>query len=111
MTDETYIFFRLHSPEFYSFVQNSLDEARGYPDGLTQQSLRDYDDLETDVDGTRYLLIDLWRITPSDEALITEAVSLGAADVILMEEYEAALASKYPDIDFIDFIEEYEPQQ
>lgn len=92
MTDETYIFFRLHSPEAYTEAQAFSDETRGFPDEHTFQSMPNWDDLATGTDGKHYLFIDRWRLRPEDNNLISSMVTDGYADLILMQDYEQAFA-------------------
>jgi hypothetical protein len=88
MTDETYIFLRLKSAEVYASAQAAIDESRGYPDGLTQQAMPNWDDLKTGNDGNKYLFIDRWRTTPTDAAMLEQLTQAGHADIIGMDEYE-----------------------
>jgi hypothetical protein len=99
MTDETYIFFRLHSAEAYAQTQTLLDASRGFPDAYTQQALPDWEHLEEGLNGKKYLFIDKWRLKPEDEELISDMVGAGYADLILMEEYETCIADIRDDID------------
>jgi hypothetical protein len=92
MTDETYIFFRLHSAEAYAQTQALLDQSRGFPDDYTQQAIPNWDDLTVGSNEKKYLFIDKWRLKPGDEELISNMVDAGYADLILMSEYEADLA-------------------
>jgi hypothetical protein len=98
MTDETYIFFRLHSPDAYAQAQASLDHARGFPDTHTRQAMPDWGDLSIGADEKRYLFIDRWRAHPEDEDLIADMVAAGYADIVSMTEYEQAFAEHEADV-------------
>jgi hypothetical protein len=99
MNDETYLFFRLHSPEAYAQTQALLDESRGFPDAYTQQAIPNWDDLEVGSNEKKYLFIDKWRLKPGDEDLISSMVGAGYADLILMAEYEADIAEVLDPVD------------